>query len=248
VGAFAITMADLGTAEIYDQFAKHYRNYSAKKSAYILGVDELIKKKFKNKVQSVFDFGCGDGVRGAALFKDLQATLLVGGDISQEMIRRSQDLGIAKDVWDLANEDWYRRSERFDLIISLWNVFGHIPDMQSRVEALKKMAGMLNFNGRICLDVNNRHYRGYGKMKVLARRLLDWLLPDYARGDVHFDWDIDGKKYPAHGHLFTRRELFDLIQRAGLQVIDWRTVDYMSGEESKCVTGGQHFVVMGLKS
>jgi SAM-dependent methyltransferase len=237
-------MAVADSAQSYDAFAKHYREYSEKKSPYISAVDRLIEEQFSTKVKSIFDFGCGDGVRGAALFKNLKAHELYAGDISKEMITRTQNLRVAKEVWDLSSKDWEQKNQRFDLIVSLWNVFGHIPTMQDRVEALNKMSRLLTPTGRICIDVNNRHFEGYGKFKVQWRRLLDWIAPDFSRGDVHFKWNIDGKDFPAFGHLFTLAEINKLVELAGLKICVWRTVNYKSGIVSDKVTAGQHFLIL----
>lgn len=237
-------MSITNTAKIYDAFAKHYREYSEKKSSYIRSVDDLIIQHFKGKVRIVFDFGAGDGVRGAAVFKGLEAEKLFVGDISVEMNKKNLELGIASEVWDLSNNDWKTKKSKFDLAMCLWNVLGHVPSFAERVATLRALSQSLTPNGKICFDVNNRHYKGYGAFNVKWRRFIDWVYPDYSRGDVSFDWKIDNVTYPAHGHLFTKSEIMDILNKAGLKIVTCKTVDYVSGEVSNKIEDGQLFLIV----
>ena len=38
---------------------------------------------------------------------------------------------------------------------------------------LKKLRGLLKPDGVLCFDVNNRHWRGYGRLRVTWRRALE---------------------------------------------------------------------------
>lgn len=231
------------SAEIYDAFAAHYREYSDKKSAYIAGVDNLIVSHFAGMVENMLDFGAGDGVRGGALYTELGASQLVQADVSKEMLARCQALGKASEVWNVSNEEWLEKTQKFDLVCCLWNVLGHIPSTEARIEVLKNIKQCIKPNGSLCFDVNNRHYKGYGLLKSYYRRFIDFFWPDNGRGDAFFDWEIDGKTYAAHGHLFTKAEIVRLLSEAGFSVSKWYVVDYSKGTASKQVNGGQLFVI-----
>jgi len=232
-----------GSSKIYDAFAHHYRRYSEQKSAYIHSVNTLIVRRFGRVIVNMLDFGAGDGVRGMTLAKDLRCHRLVQGDISPEMLRRCEQLGAATEVWDL-NDSVLDRTENFDLIVCLWNVLGHVDGCDARTAVLHQLKARLAPGGRICFDVNNRHNRIYGRSRVLARRILDWIYPDPLRGDAVFDWEIDGVSYPAYGHLFTFSEVGGLLAASGLVIDDWSAVDYISGDVSKKVDQGHLFFVV----
>lgn len=232
-----------GCSKIYDAFAHHYRRYSEQKSAYIQSVNQLIIQRFGRAIVNMLDFGAGDGVRGMMLAKDLRCQRLVQGDISPEMLRRCQQLGAATEVWDL-NTSVLDRTENFDLIVCLWNVLGHVDGSDARASVLHQLKARLAPGGRICFDVNNRHNRIYGRVRVLARRILDWVYPDPRRGDAVFDWEIDGVSYPAYGHLFTFAEVGGLLASAGLAIDEWCAVDYISGDVSGKVDQGHLFFVV----
>ncbi len=232
------------TAEIYDAFAKHYRSYSEGKSAYINAVDGLIKKQFAKAPIRLLDYGAGDGVRGAALATEMGAGSLIQADVSDAMLAKCKELGVAKQLVDCKQPDWQQQIASCDAMLCLWNVLGHIPSTEARIETLRSLRDLLARDGYFCFDVNNRHNAAYGTLRVLGRRILDAVLPDYTRGDTSFDWEIDGVKYPAHGHLFTFSEVKHMLQAAGLFMVDWRAVHYQTGQVSKCKTAGQLFFVV----
>lgn len=229
---------------IYDAFAEKYRDYSQSRSAYISAVDSLIIKKFKNRAVDVLDYGSGDGVRGVNIFSELHAKSLVQADVSMEMLKLCQKLGVAAEYWDVSDPSWSQKNRKFDLIMSLWNVFGHIPGTEERIKILSQLKQMTSSGGRLVLDVNNRHYNGYGRWNSLGRRIIDFIWPDYSRGDTAFTWEIDGVKYPARGHLFIFSELRYLFKQGGWEIEDWYAVDYLKGSISKKVNQGQLFFIL----
>ncbi|MFK8036322.1 MAG: class I SAM-dependent methyltransferase [Hyphomicrobiales bacterium] len=231
------------TAEIYDAFAKEYRAYSEGKAAYIRAVDNLITERFKNKTGILLDYGSGDGVRGAALFRELSGKELYQADISAEMVKQCRALGQASAVFKVDESDWASEVPRADLAVCLWNVLGHIPGTEARIAVLKDIHRALKPNAPLCIDVNNRHYVGYGFFRSLFRRCIDSLWRDDSRGDVKFTWKIDGRNYPASGHFFTPKELRDLLETAGFDVEQALSVDYENGSVSENLTQGQIFIL-----
>jgi len=86
---------------IYDAFADEYRDYSATKSSYISAVDQLLVERFAGRVETVIDYGAGDGVRGINVFKKLGAQTRYQADRSDGMIAKCRALEVAKQVWDI---------------------------------------------------------------------------------------------------------------------------------------------------
>jgi hypothetical protein len=227
------------SAEIYDAFAEQYRSYSDHKSAYIHAVDQVILSQLQGKASRIMDYGAADGVRGAALAHDLESTFLCQADISDQMLEKCRTLGKADLLLDCKQANWENNAGQYDCIMSLWNVLGHIPTTQARIKSLRKLRKCLNDTGVICFDVNNRHYAGYGKYRTFIRRVIDVLYPNFNRGDTSFDWMIDGKSYPANGHLFTLYEVKYLLKEAGLTLINWQTIDYKTGKSGHKTSDGQ---------
>lgn len=228
---------------IYDAFAEEYRNYSATKSKYIAAVDRLVIERFAGKVGTVIDFGAGDGVRGAHVFEQFRGRRLYQADISDAMVAKCELLGAAEEVWNIKHVGWFQTNVRADLIMSLWNVLGHVPSTEERVKTLSTLRRLMKPGASLVFDVNNRHYEGYGYWTSLGRRFLDGLLPDYTRGDVEFTWTIDGTEYPASGHFFTAAEVRDLLERAGFHLREVLSVDYNDGSVHRMLSKGQLFFV-----
>ena len=230
-------------SEIYDLFAEQYRSYSDGKKAYIDAVDRQIIERFADKVSNVLDFGAGDGVRGARVYSELKAQSLTQVDISDAMVEKCKALRAADRVFNVQHSAWLEGQFEFDLAMCLWNVLGHVPGSTDRVAALKQIRSRLAPNGMFIFDVNNRHNEGYGYLKSIGRRALDFIAPDDSRGDVVFDWEIDGEKFPASGHFFTPAEVKRLLASSGFSPVEIMAVDYSSGTVSARLTKGQLLVV-----
>ena len=235
----------MSTLSAYDALAPHYREYASKRSAYHQGVDGFILPRFPNGPRRMLDLGAGDGVRGVALARQAGIAQLVLCDASVEMVAHCRSLN-AGEVWHSSATALPANAAPFDVITCLWNVMGHLDGSAARIAALGEMRRLLTPEGRIFLDVNNRHNAAaYGRRKVLGRRIWDALLFNEANGDVNFEWDIAGRKFPASGHLFVPAEMRRNIRAAGLTILDSVAVDYSTGQVSKRLTEGQLLFVLG---
>lgn len=224
---------------IYDAFAGEYRDYSENKRPYIDAVDREIVNYIEGPIGEVLDFGAGDGVRGARLFEQLEASTLIQVDISDAMVTRCQSLGVASRCMNVSGIEWDEFKTKVDLALCLWNVLGHIPTTSQRVETLKLLHTRMKKDAVIAIDVNNRHYEGYGYWSSIGRRVIDAIAPNYSRGDIIFDWEINGVKYPSSGHFFTAAEMKDLLGQAGFIIEKMVAVDYQNGAVSEQLTKGQ---------
>lgn len=231
---------NLDTSEdIYDALAEHYRDYSAKREAYLRGVDGFVLRHCPGGAQSLLDVGAADGVRARSLAGALGAGRLVLAEPSARMAELCAAVEGAE-VWRTGAEQLPLDRGRFDVVLCLWNVLGHMPGREARVAALARMARLLAPGGRLFLDVNNRHNAAaYGWRKVAWRVAVDALWPDERRGDSSFEWEIGGRRIPAMGHLFTPAEMDGILRRAGLSVRARVCVDYADGGEKPGRFSGQ---------
>jgi SAM-dependent methyltransferase len=225
--------------DVYDILAPHYRQYAAARSAYLAAVDRMVLANAPAAARSLLDVGAGDGVRGMSIARNLGIDHVVLCDASKEMSARCLELA-PSEVWHRRAEDIPDSPLRFDVILCLWNVLGHIGSAERRVRALARMRRLLAPGGAVFLDVNNRHNAAaYGKLKVLGRVITDAVHPKECRGDSSFEWHVGGQRIPAMGHLFTAHEVASLIARAGLTVTKRSAVDYVSGATSRWFFRGQ---------
>ena len=226
-------------ASIYDALAPHYREYARGRTAYLTAVDRFVIDHAPGRVQTLLDVGAGDGVRAIGLARSLKAARIVLCEPSHEMAARCRALG-AEAVWEATVEELPAEDRKFDVILCLWNVLGHLADRRRRLAALQGMRRLIAPGGAIFLDVNNRHNAAaYGRVTVLARRIVDFVAPDERRGDTRFRWTIGGLNLPATGHLFTPAEIEGMIEESGLRVVRRTAVDYATGAYSTTPFRGQ---------
>jgi SAM-dependent methyltransferase len=231
-------------ADPYDSLAPYYREYAKRRSSYLDAIDAVILEHAPKTAAALLDVGAGDGVRGMSLARRMDARHIVLSDFSAEMAALCRAAG-ADEVWQCAAQDLPGAGPRFDVVLCLWNVLGHLPDRSARISALQRMSAMLAPGGRIFLDVNNRHNAAsYGRLRVMGRRLLDALLPDERRGDAGFDWHIAGKIFPTKGHLFTPAEMAALVSSSGLKLARCVAVDYETGKISNSLFEGQILFIL----
>jgi SAM-dependent methyltransferase len=230
-------------AEIYDAFAEKYRAYSATKAAYIGSVDALVVEALSGRANVLLDYGAGDGVRGAGLRARLGAGYLVQADISPAMVEKCRALGASDRVFLVSDPGWEAACPPCTAALCLWNVLGHVDGTAARIAVLRTIRGLLIPGGPLCIDVNNRHYAGYGRWRSRARRVIDRLWRDDRRGDLQFNWSIDGVDYPSSGHIFTPAEMSDLLHRAGFEIVKRYAVDYRTGARSASLMEGQLFYI-----
>jgi 2-polyprenyl-3-methyl-5-hydroxy-6-metoxy-1,4-benzoquinol methylase len=235
----------VSTSDIYDALAPHYREYAERKSVYLAAIDRFILDNAPRNPTAVLDVGAGDGVRGMALARSLGAGITVLADASVEMIARCRQLN-PTESWLCEAQRLPATRHRFDVILCLWNVLGHLPDRASRVQALRSMQAVLAPAGSIFFDVNNRqNARNYGRLRVLGRVILDAVLPDERRGDAAFEWKIGNASFPAMGHLFTPAEIEAVIADGGLRIVKRVAADYATGKISPSRHAGQLVYQLG---
>lgn len=231
--------------DIYDALAPHYREYAEKRSAYLAAVDRFVLENVPAGAASLLDAGAGDGVRGMALASEAGIPRVVLCDPSAGMAERCRSLRPAA-VWQCPLESIPDVAERFDVILCLWNVLGHVDSGELRLRALRRLKDLLAGNGVILFDVNNRHNASaYGWPRVLGRMIMDAIAPDERRGDASFEWHIGGRSYPAMGHLFVPAEIERLIGEAGLAVKARLAIDYATGARSSWPLKGQLVFMAG---
>jgi SAM-dependent methyltransferase len=197
----------LPPVEAYGRIASRYADISQRRRSYLDAVERLIV----SPAQSLLDVGAGDGSRSLRIAQACGATRVVLLEPSAEM-RALQPVGVTQ--WAMRAEDLAGVTERFDLILCLWNVLGHIEDR----------AGVLRQFGRlgdsIYVDVNHQYNAAeYGLLKSFGRFLRG------ASGDVTVDWG----ECSTRGHVFSDREFRSLARSAGLRVNHRFVIDYATG-------------------
>ncbi len=166
------------------------------------------------KNDKILDLGCGNG-RYYSFFKD-EEVKYIGVDNSQELINIAKQKypGVQFQVesgLNLSFPDNY-----FDQIYSI-AVLHYIPSKEYRLKFLKEAKRVLKNNGYLTLLVWKFPLKEelsllfkYTILKLLGKTDLDFR-------DIFRPWHGRTQKYY---HLFSKRELKQLVKQAGLRVVD----------------------------
>jgi SAM-dependent methyltransferase len=232
---------DTNSERYYDSAAAHYSAISLARSAYIQGVDLIvIEILLSTHAKTLLDIGAGDGRRSKYLANTLGIKEVMAVESSLKMaIEAREQLGeenvLVGDASKLELPE-----DHFDAVVSLWNVFGHIPDKNARIEVLKKISKSLKLNGKCIIDVNNRYnIRHYGWLAV-GRNIFNELMQKKDNG--WFCLNIDG----VQGEVYIHRpsEFKQYLAETNLKLDSVHYIDYATGATRRTQWEGQCVYVL----
>lgn len=219
--------------EAYDRTAPIYAKLAEQRQAYLSSINSLIAERVPSGSHSLLDVGAGNGKRALRIAQMASLNEIVLIEPSRTMRKGSTD---KTEVYALRAEELdHARSplagRHFDVIMSLWNVLGHIKPEKSRVRVLHQLSRALSPTGLLFLDVNHRYNaKAYGWAKTMVRWMGDCIAFTEHSGDVVASWTVGDKRCSTYGHVFTAREIGRLASEAGLAVRERLVVDYQSGD------------------
>ncbi len=164
----------------------------------------------------LLDLGCGTGRLCAHLGP--RGLACIGVDLSDDMLE------IARQKVPAANflkanivEPLPLPEGSFDYAACLFSTLGMIRGAENRAQAIANVSRLLKPGGRFVLHVHHRYFRGLGWKRVFLER---WKAlrrrPD--AGDLTMPQAYGGASLTLHH--FTRREVQELLENHGLQVIE----------------------------
>lgn len=174
----------------------------------------------------VLDVGCGNGRHLLELAK--RASIAVGIDPSRNLIRtvrtRINKLGLTNRAMVVIADALFMpfRRASFDNIICI-AVVHHIPTEKLRQKAIIEMAETLRSNGLAIISSWYRWQRGL-IFRVLKGALMKLVGEVFEFGDTYIPWSSRGKKYKRFYHLFTLKEMKNLLSSSQLEIRDLRLV------------------------
>lgn len=222
----------------YTQFAQSYAGYASGKKAYILAVDNIIKEEC-GLAKTIVDVGAGDGKRGKRIANLLGVKNLTLIDSSDGMVALSQSIPNATVVKADISSLEFSLGEKYNVVLCLWNVLGHVPGVDRQV-AFNNLTTLVDDGGVIFLDVNNRYNISQYGMKAVVRNICkDLFFPKESNGDFDLSFSTKVGILETCVHIFSPREVENLIKSAGLRILKRQVVDYRTGEIRKSIFGGQ---------
>lgn len=182
--------------KIYNEIAPCWNVYRKKPFP---EVNEIAKEWRKKKFGSVLDIGCGTGRHSILLCK--MGFNVVGVDFSKEMIKlakknaKKQNLNIKFIVADIRYLPF--KGKRFNCCLAI-AVIHHLK--KQRKKALKEIARVAR--NQVLISIWNKS----------QSRFI------FSKKDVFIPWKYKGKVYQRYYHLFTKKEIVDLI-KSQLEII-----------------------------
>ncbi len=232
--------------EFYDQFSSHYHNYSIQRQCYLRKIDQLLLSTGKS-ASSLIDVGCGYGDRSLKLARSLNIGRVTLLDNSPCMLRYCNSQGHEKILLDISSNN-FSVNKKFDMVLCLWNVLGHVETEEKRIVALKNMRNLLTENGKLYIDVNNRHnISEYGYFSVIRNLFKSYFLFYRETGDFLLKMKSGDAVLQTKVHIFTVYEMKRLIKESGLKMVQRKIINYQDGKEVRSVFQGQLFFILSKK-
>ncbi len=226
----------------YDRIAPIFLELSHRRRAYLNAVDTQIVNRVPKQAKSLLDVGAGDGRRALKIAQAFGIRKIFLAEPSSAMRALIPD---GFETWDATMQDLPRGGQRFDCILCLWNVLGHVRLSEERVVALQNLAQCCSDSGVVFLDVLNRYnIPELGVATVAGRWLRDTLLPSENNGDVNVTWNAHGDVVHTQGHVFTEKEMARLFEAAGLSVTERIVLSYRTGKRQRWMTSGNPLYVL----
>ena len=136
----------------YDVLARDYDSVSNVREKYLRSVDDYLKTAIDcKKPRSLLDIGSGDGKRINKLTgnRNIDVWVLENSEVMSKMLTElfEPDRIINIDIQDL-----HDISKNFEMVTALWNVFGHISEID---DVFTQIKNKLTKDGVLVFDVNN---------------------------------------------------------------------------------------------
>lgn len=212
----------------YDRIAPIFPDLVEQRLAYLNAVESLVANEIPRGSRSMLDVGAGDGSRARRI---AQATGISGVTLVEPAAGMRGEGSADAQLLTMRAEDLHEIETRFDVVLCLWNVLGHIFPSAARVEVLRQFARLLTPQGKAFIDVNHRYNaRHYGSLPTAMRFIRDKLYWCETNGDVAVRWDFEGGQCGTQGHVFTHKEVQSLCNCAGLGIERKFVVDYATGQ------------------
>lgn len=215
----------------YDTIAKKYSKISKARNLYLNAINEIIVEVIlTHKISSMLDVGTGDGIRLKKIlhYSSIKQNKILAIEPSKKMF------SIAKKQLEkrckVVNSDIYgvNKSKKFDCIIVLWNVIGHINNLGPFLKACEER---LSPNGILIFDFNNVfNIKNYGLLNFFKNFLL------FLAGKKIFSFSLS-HLYEEKVNMYTKNYLKTLLKQAKLKVYYNCYIDYDTGNKVNKFSG-----------
>ena len=156
----------------YDNLSKTYDQISKKKRKYLDSIDQEIFNFLKSlNINTILDVGIGDGRRSNKYITKLNFSEknFYGIEPSTKMyLEAKENFNEKQNIFNI-NLESYQTDQKFDLIMCLWNVIGHVSNLEIFI---KKVSELISRKGYFIFDYNNIYnLKEYGLRSFMSNLL-----------------------------------------------------------------------------
>ncbi|MCX8204331.1 MAG: methyltransferase domain-containing protein [Candidatus Nezhaarchaeota archaeon] len=159
------------------------------------------------------DVGSGGGRHAAYMVK--QGAEGVCLDLAISMLKQARELEPRLHLVRGDMRELPFREECFDAALYIASIH-HVPTKRLRLKAMAEAKRVLKPRGLLLVTAWSRW-----QLSMLGRMLKAWLRGSpwfFEAGDVEVPWTYRGRRYVRFYHLFTKRELRQLVEGVGLKI------------------------------
>jgi SAM-dependent methyltransferase len=224
----------------YTKFSSSYSSYFGTKREYIEAVNSFIMSEASSPI-SVIDVGAGDGRRSRDVCDLLGAKALTLIDNSDGMIAHLKKIEKSYVIKADISDPSFEIGQKYDVMLCLWNVIGHMLTQEQRLSALKNMRKLLADSGVIFIDVNNRYNLSHYGVKAVIRNMWTDVFSRQNDQLGIFDLSINTADDQLRTKVYISNpfEIRKLFRMSGLKVIKVRRFNYRTGKKAMTIFGGQ---------
>jgi len=175
----------------------------------------------------ILDVGCGNGRHLIEAVK--ASSLAVGIDLSRNLLNiakaRIRKLGLMDKAMLIVGDTTFMpfRNSAFDTVMCI-AVIHHIPTHELRRRALHEMLRIMRAGGSIIISAWYRWQKGL-ILSVLKSAIMKIIGMVFEFGDTYIPWRTKRKTYKRFYHLFTTKEMKQLLEVENLKIEDLRIIE-----------------------
>lgn len=215
----------------YDNLSKTYDQISEKRKKYLDSIDQEILIFLRSiNVSSILDVGLGDGRRSNKYIKTLNFSEknFYGLEPSLKMYLKA--LNNFKEINNIFNKniESYETNKKFNVIMCLWNVIGHVSNLEIFIKKISKLSGN---NGYFIFDFNNIfNIQTYGIYNFVSNLLLSSF-------KNKFSYKIMNENNDTVVNYYNPRYISKILSLNNFQIIKKIHINYQSGAIGNFLNG-----------
>lgn len=222
----------------YDKLSNIYESKYKRQLPFINTVNQKIYEFLNNKfdpTKNILDVGVGDGERAKNLISKLgiSKSNYYGIEPSKNMYTNAKKYLLDDNLYNL-NIESFDQSLKFDCIWFLWNVVGHVDDLDLFIFKVSKL---LKKDGYIIFDYNNIfNISEYGLFNFIKNSILSLFTSI-------FKYELNYLNEKTFVNFYTKSFITKILKKNNFVIEDVHYINYQNGAIEKYMYKGQTMII-----